>query len=112
MSTYETREHRAPLGCRDPKLWAVAENLLAVHSAEVAACVACRNGVPCTVLRSCVEAQDQAMASFPTRRLSGEEHAAGQVRHRAVGRARVRQCGTWRRFVPRWVGGARPGKVP
>jgi len=105
MSANEAREYRAPLGCRDPKLWATAAELLAVHAAEVASCVACRSGAPCTLLRSCVEAQERAMESFTTRWLRGDDYLVARVFGRAVGRAKVRQCAL--RRPRRWVGWAR-----
>jgi hypothetical protein len=99
MSADEAPEYQAPLGCRDPKLWATAEQLLAVHNAEVAACVACRNGVPCTLLRSCTEAQDRAMEP--------DDYPVGRVYGRAVGRASVRQCTTRRPRASWWAGWVR-----
>jgi hypothetical protein len=110
MSADDAQKYSAPRGCRDPKLWATAEQLLAVHNAEVAACVACCNGAPCTVLRSCVEAQDRAMQPFTTRWLRGEDYLLARVHERAVGRAKVRQCTTrsplasrWDRWMRRWT---------
>jgi hypothetical protein len=101
MSADEAREYQAPRGCRDPKLWATAENLLAVHNAEVAACVACRDGGPCTLVRSCVEAQDRAMQPFTIRWLR-DDYLGGRFHERAVGRAKVRQCGASERRSRRW----------
>jgi hypothetical protein len=105
-------EFRAPLGCRDPQLWATAEELLAVHDAELAACVACRDGAPCTLVRCCVEAQDRAMEPFTTRWLRGDDYLVKRVYTRVVGRAKVRQCPTQRPRVSRWLDWARRGRRP
>jgi hypothetical protein len=89
MSAEEVWVPRAPLGCRDPKLWATAETALDLHNGNVAACSACRTGASCQVLRWCVEAQDRAMESFTTRWLRGDDYPVARVYGRAVGRATV-----------------------
>jgi len=104
MSTDEAWVFRAPLGCRDPRLWATAENALTLHNANPAACAACRTGAPCDVLRWCVEAQDRAMESFTTRWLRGDDYLVARVHGRAVGRASVRQCPPRRPRTMRWPG--------
>jgi hypothetical protein len=56
-----------PDGCRDPRLWLAAAELLAGHDAE--SCVSCRRGVPCTVLSSAADAQSRAMRAAPEQRV-------------------------------------------
>jgi hypothetical protein len=95
---------RAPLGCRDPKLWATAETALDLHNGDLAGCAACRVGVPCAVVRWCVEAQDRAMEPFTTRWLRGDDYLVARVHERAVERAKVRQCAPARSRTSRWTG--------
>jgi hypothetical protein len=104
MSADEVGEYRAPRGCRDPKLWATAERLLAVHTAEIAECDACSSGASCALLRSCVEAQDRAMQPFTARWLRSDDYLVGRVHDRAVGRAKVRQCAPGSSRASRLVG--------
>jgi hypothetical protein len=104
MSVDVTREDRAPVGCRDPKLWATAEDLLAVHNAEVAACVACQDGARCTLLWSCFEAMDRAMEPFATRWLRGDDYLVSRVYGPSAGPAQDRQPGTSEGRLRWWPG--------
>jgi hypothetical protein len=104
MSADEAWVLRAPLGCRDPRLWVTAENALTLHNGNIAACVACRNGAPCDVLRWCVEAENRAMEPFTTLRPRGDDHVAARVYEPAIGRAKVPQCPTRPPRTSRWAG--------
>lgn len=93
MATTEHRdESAAPSGCRDPRLWAIAHELLTIHDDE--GCDVCPRGAPCSLVVATAEAQDRAMRSFTERWSSGnDEYAGGRVhRGRLVGDSLVRRC--------------------
>jgi hypothetical protein len=103
VKVHETGGPNVPRGCRDPRLWETAAQLLAVHNTD--RCLACELGGPCTVLSSAVEAQARAMQqATPRPPVGANSYPTSQMRRQAVGRAEVRhgECGTWRRRIYRW----------
>jgi hypothetical protein len=72
-----SNEASAPYGCRDPRSWTAAAELLALH--DVKGCSSCVRGMACSVVISAMEAQDRAMR--PT---AGPPVAPRQGRRRAA----------------------------
>lgn len=78
------RTDEVPAGCRDPRLWITAAELLVRHSAEAALCPACGAEAPCLVRTSCQEAMARAMDAAAARWVSADDYLSAYVHRHDV----------------------------